>query len=205
MRPISVAYRTSQEFGSGATAGIAPNADPASGWAYYVHLYGNYQPHGHAGQDIACPVGTPVHAIEDGTVVYAGWTEDLPGSGAIRKWLFYWNFGGILTVIQHNGWLSAYAHQSTNDHVKVGDEVSRGQLIGLSGDTKTRTTKVAAHLHVEAIVYLDYRTDVARKIIYGRVDPSQFYTQGLAAQGTTTTTEDENERFIRELFGKEAL
>jgi len=185
MRPVSTEFEVSQEFGSGATAGVVANPDKNSGMGYYVWLYGDYQPYGHAGMDIACPIGTPIYAPADGTVLYAGWTEDLPGAGNIRKWLMYYNFGGILTVTQHNGWISAIAHQSTNDAVYAGMQVKEGQLIGKSGNTKTRTTYVAAHVHIEALVYNDYRTDVNNGIIYGRVNPAPFFG-GIAAQSDIT-------------------
>jgi len=195
MRPVSAEFEVSQEFGGGATAGVVANPDPNSGMGYYVWLYGNYQPFGHAGMDIACPIGTPVYAPADGEVLYAGWCEDLPGNGSVRKWLLYYNFGGIVTVIQHNGWISVIAHQSTNDAVYAGMQVKEGQLIGKTGNTKTRTTYVAAHVHIEALVFNDYRTDVANGIIYGRVNPAPFFG-GIAAQGTITpqsTTESEED------------
>jgi murein DD-endopeptidase MepM/ murein hydrolase activator NlpD len=151
---------------------------------YYVYLYGNYQPYGHAGMDIACPVGTPIYAPADGTVLYAGWVEDLPGTGPVRKWLLYYNFGGIVTVTQHNGWISVIAHQSDNNAVHAGMKVKEGQLIGKSGNTKTRTTTVAAHVHIEALVYMDYHTDVRNGVVYGRVDPTPYFG-AIAAQGTT--------------------
>ena len=137
-------------------------------------------------------------------MLFAGWSEDLPGSGPIRKWLFYHNFGGILTVIQHNGWISAIAHQSTNDAVYAGMQVKEGQLIGKSGNTKTRTSYVAAHVHIEALVYMDYRTDVSKGIIYGRVNPAPYFGT-IASQGTITKQEDEElsdtqvERIINEV------
>jgi len=195
MRPVSAEFEVSQEFGGGATAGVVANPDPNSGMGYYVWLYGNYQPFGHAGMDIACPIGTPVYAPADGEVLYAGWCEDLPGSGSVRKWLLYYNFGGIVTVIQHNGWISVIAHQSTNEAVYAGMQVKEGQLIGKTGNTKTRTTYVAAHVHIEALVFNDYRTDVSNGIIYGRVNPAPFFG-GIAAQGTITpqsTTESEED------------
>jgi len=195
MRPVSAEFEVSQEFGGGATAGVVANPDKNSGMGYYVWLYGNYQPFGHAGMDIACPIGTPVYAPADGEVLYAGWCEDLPGNGSVRKWLLYYNFGGIVTVIQHNGWISVIAHQSTNDAVYAGMHVKEGQLIGKTGNTKTRTSYVAAHVHIEALVYNDYRTDIRKGIIYGRVNPAPFFG-GIAAQGTitpqsSTTKEDE--------------
>jgi len=203
MRPVSAEFEVSQEFGGGATAGVVANPDQSSGMGYYVWLYGNYQPYGHAGMDIACPIGTPVYAPADGEVLYAGWCEDLPGNGSVRKWLLYYNFGGIVTVIQHNGWISVIAHQSTNDAVYAGMQVKEGQLIGKSGNTKTRTTYVAAHVHIEALVFNDYRTDVSNGIIYGRVNPAPFFG-GIAAQGTITpqaTTESE-EDFMGGLIDK---
>jgi len=179
---------TSQEFGSGATDGIRANPDRNSGMGYYVWLYGNYQPFGHAGKDLKAEIGTPIYAIDDGTVLYAGWAEDLPGSGPVRQWLFYYNFGGILTVIQHSWGISAIAHQSSNDEIEVGQRVKAGQLIGKSGNTKTRTETVEPHVHIEALVYMDYRTDVSRGIVYGRVDPTPYFGyQGIAAQAGTIT------------------
>lgn len=149
----------------------------------YVQMYGDYQPFGHAGLDIGAPIGTPIYAPADGVVLYAGWTEDLPGyPNEIRQWLMYWNFGGILTAIQHNGWVSFIAHQSNNDLVYPGMAVKEGQLIGYSGNTKTRTTTVAAHVHCEALVYMDYRTRPAEGIIYGRVDPRPYFGS-ISAQG----------------------
>jgi len=197
MRPVSAEFEVSQEFGGGATAGVVANPDQSSGMGYYVWLYGNYQPFGHAGMDIACPIGTPVYAPADGEVLYAGWCEDLPGNGSVRKWLLYYNFGGIVTVIQHNGWISVIAHQSTNDAVYAGMQVKEGQLIGKTGNTKTRTTYVAAHVHIEALVFNDYRTDVANGIIYGRVNPAPFFG-GVAAQGTITTTSEDEEMISKE-------
>jgi murein DD-endopeptidase MepM/ murein hydrolase activator NlpD len=185
MRPVAANFEVSQAFGGGATAGVVANPNQNSGMGYYVWLYGNYQPYGHAGMDIACPIGTPIYAPADGEVLYAGWTEDLPGSGSVRKWLLYYNFGGIVTVIQHDGWISVIAHQSTNDAVYAGMKVKEGQFIGKTGNTKTRTTYVAAHVHIEALVYMDYRTDVSKGIVYGRVNPEPFFG-AIAAQGSTT-------------------
>lgn len=183
MRPVTVEHIVSQYFAEMPTEGVAPSWTPNTpGW--YVRLYGNYQPFGHAGMDFKCPIGTPVHAIADGVVVWADWGYNLPGTGNIRKWLFYKNFPGILTVIQHDGWLSAYAHLSDNDAAPAGTTVKAGQLIGLSGDTGG----VAAHLHVEALVDLSYRTGGG--LIYGRTDPRKFFgSAAIAPQGDTKPKE----------------
>ncbi|WP_346927346.1 peptidoglycan DD-metalloendopeptidase family protein [uncultured Arthrobacter sp.] len=186
MRPVDSKFKDTQQFGSGATQGVKANSNPNSGMGYYVWLYGNYQPLGHAGLDIGCPIGTPIYAPADGTVLYAGWVEDLPGNGPVRKWLLYYNFGGIVTVTQHTGWISIIAHQSNNDYVKAGQRITEGQLIGLSGNTMTRKTTLAPHVHVEALVDLTYRSTGG--LIYGRTDPQKFFNSGISAQGSTTTT-----------------
>jgi len=84
----------------------------------------------HPGIDIADPVGTPIHAADGGTVRIAGWTGG------------YGNY----TCIQHTATLSTcYGHQSAI-HVRVGQSVSKGQVIGLVGSTGHST---GPHLHFE--------------------------------------------------------
>ncbi|WMS42411.1 peptidoglycan DD-metalloendopeptidase family protein [Acuticoccus sp. MNP-M23] len=70
------------------------------------------------GINLAVPAGTPVHAAENGTVIYAG--NELEGYGN-------------LILVQHEGdWVSAYAHNETLK-VSRGDKVSRGQSIASVG------------------------------------------------------------------------
>jgi murein DD-endopeptidase MepM/ murein hydrolase activator NlpD len=86
--------------------------------------------HAHTGQDFAAPIGTPVHALADGTIVFASY------DGAY----------GNKIAIQHAGTLVTwYAHLSAYK-VKLGDKVKAGQLIGLVGDTGNTT---GPHLHLE--------------------------------------------------------
>jgi murein DD-endopeptidase MepM/ murein hydrolase activator NlpD len=73
----------------------------------------------HAGVDIAVPSGTPIRAAGSGTVAIAGWVGG------------YGNY----TCIQHGGGIATcYGHQSRLG-VSVGQHVSQGQVIGLSGCT----------------------------------------------------------------------
>jgi murein DD-endopeptidase MepM/ murein hydrolase activator NlpD len=73
----------------------------------------------HPGIDIGVPSGTPIHAAAAGTVAIAG-----PESG-------YGNY----TCIDHGGGLSTcYAHQESIS-VSVGQQVSQGQVIGISDCT----------------------------------------------------------------------
>lgn len=83
-----------------------------------------YRPH--HGVDYAAPIGTPVHSVADGTVIFAGW--DRGGGGNTLK-------------IKHAGNLeTGYLHlKSFAKGIKVGTRVSQGQLIGYVGSTGSST------------------------------------------------------------------
>jgi murein DD-endopeptidase MepM/ murein hydrolase activator NlpD len=84
----------------------------------------------HPGIDIGVPSGTPIHAADAGRVAIAGWVSG------------YGNY----TCIQHTASLSTcYGHQSSIQ-VSVGQNVSQGQVIGLSGCTGLC---FGPHLHFE--------------------------------------------------------
>jgi murein DD-endopeptidase MepM/ murein hydrolase activator NlpD len=93
----------------------------------------------HQGLDYRVPTGTPVAAMNDGTILLA-------------RFLY---FEGNCVVIDHGqGLLTLYFHMSELK-VKEGDPVKRGQLIGLSGGTGRAT---GPHLHVAVrwqATYLD--------------------------------------------------
>lgn len=72
------------------------------------------------GIDIAAPAGTAIHAAADGVVAYAG------DKVAV--------FGGLMLINHGGGWVSAYGHASRVDVVR-GQKVTKGQIIGLSGDS----------------------------------------------------------------------
>jgi murein DD-endopeptidase MepM/ murein hydrolase activator NlpD len=83
----------------------------------------------HLGLDFRVPSGTPVAAMNGGTVLLA-------------RFLYY---EGNFVVIDHGqGLLTLYLHLS-EFKVKEGDTVKRGQEIGLSGGTGRAT---GPHLHV---------------------------------------------------------
>jgi murein DD-endopeptidase MepM/ murein hydrolase activator NlpD len=93
----------------------------------------------HQGLDFRVPAGTPVAAVNSGRVILA-------------QPLF---FEGNCVVIDHGqGLLTLYLHLSKFS-VKQGDDVSKGQEIGLSGGTGRAT---GPHLHLAVRwqgVYLD--------------------------------------------------
>jgi murein DD-endopeptidase MepM/ murein hydrolase activator NlpD len=83
----------------------------------------------HWGLDFRVPTGTPVEAMNDGTVLLA-------------RLLYY---EGNFVVLDHGqGLLTIYMHLS-EFKVKEGDQVKRGQVIALSGGTGRAT---GPHLHV---------------------------------------------------------
>lgn len=89
-----------------------------------------YRPH--HGIDYAAPVGTPVSAIGDGTVIFAG-----------SKGQY-----GNLVIIKHlKGYKTYYGHLSKIKRgIKKGTKVSQGQIIGYVGSTGLAT---GPHLHYE--------------------------------------------------------
>jgi septal ring factor EnvC (AmiA/AmiB activator) len=88
----------------------------------------------HNGIDIAVPTGTNVYATAYGVVSFAGWN----------------NGGyGFLVIIEHEyDYITYYAHNS-RVLVSAGDEVSRGQVIALSGNSGRSLTP---HVHYEVRV-----------------------------------------------------
>jgi murein DD-endopeptidase MepM/ murein hydrolase activator NlpD len=85
----------------------------------------------HNGIDIAGPVGTPVHAAQSGTVVYAGY--HLGG------------YGYLVKILHPNGLMTLYAH-GYGIYVSQGQTVSQGQVIMSRGNTGWST---GPHLHFE--------------------------------------------------------
>ncbi|MBT2188960.1 M23 family metallopeptidase [Sphingobium nicotianae] len=84
----------------------------------------------HAGLDLAVAYGTPIYAVTDGRVSYAGW------HGGHGKYVRLEHAGGIG---------SGYGHMS-RIAVAAGQTVRRGQVIGYVGSTGLST---GPHLHYE--------------------------------------------------------
>jgi murein DD-endopeptidase MepM/ murein hydrolase activator NlpD len=84
----------------------------------------------HYGEDLVAQIGAPIHASNDGTIVIAG----------------CYPIRGCLTGINHGaGLVSTYFHQS-KILVKIGQRISKGELIGLAGKTGFAN---GPHLHIE--------------------------------------------------------
>ena len=106
------------------------------------HEYNQYVPPGraHTGIDYACPAGTKILAGADGTVMAAG-----GGSTGF----------GLHVIIRHTDDLATlYAHLDSIS-VSVGQYVSQGDVIGLSGSSGDTT---GPHLHFEVRTKWDDKT-----------------------------------------------
>jgi len=124
------------------------------------------QPNGHTGKDYAVALNTPIKASADGTVVWADWATKLSAS---NKWWIAPAYAGICVVIDHgNGFLTLYAHLNSTP-LNIGNRVSQGQQIGLSGSTGLST---GPHLHFEVLGWplQPYNG------FYGRLNPDKYLT-----------------------------
>lgn len=107
-----------------AQAAAAPAPEGRFPWPVRGHVvgaYGNAPGGGHNdGINIAAPLGTPVRAIDGGTVVYSG--NEVKG------------YGNIVLIRHANGWISAYAHLD-DVSVRQGETISPGQVIAKVGNS----------------------------------------------------------------------
>ena len=118
---------------SGSLSRFIPSGRPVDGWIT-AGFEGKSTPskERHEGIDIAAPKGSLVKAAADGTVLFAGWDDDL----------------GNLVAIDHGGYfVTRYGHNS-KVLVRKGDRVWKGQAIALVGSTGRST---APHLHFEVL------------------------------------------------------
>lgn len=105
----------------------------------------------HHGIDLAQGEGTPILAAYSGTVEVAQF--GVKGSG-------FGGYGNVVVINHHNGFWTLYGHLS-KINVKVGDQVQRGQVIGLEGNTGF---SFGSHLHFE----------IKKSLIGGQVDPNDY-------------------------------
>ena len=102
------------------TSGYGVRSDPFRGSAAM-----------HPGIDLAGPMGTPIYATADGTVLRSGWTSG--------------GYGNLIEVDHGRGIATRYGHLS-QVLVRAGQHITRGQLIARMGSTGRST---GSHLHYE--------------------------------------------------------
>lgn len=108
------------------------NGVVTSGVGWRVDPFGSGKFVFHRGIDIAVPVGTPVHTIRTGRVVFAG---DHQGHGST-------------VIVEHvNGDRTLYGHNSVV-RVHTGDAVESGEVVAFSGNTGRST---GPHVHFERL------------------------------------------------------
>lgn len=106
----------------------------------------------HYGVDVAAPIGTPIQAVSDGTVIEAG-----PASG----------FGLWLRLRHTDGTVTVYGHIN-RALAKVGQKVKAGDEIAEVGN---RGKSTGPHLHLE--IWPQGRRDL-------RVDPAVWFKRHKA-------------------------
>lgn len=128
-------------------------------WYNYISGYYGYRKNPstgneelHRGLDIAVPTGTKVYATHDGTVTTATYDS------------YYGNY----VVIEKDGYTTKYAHMDRLS-VNAGQEVTKGTVIGTTGNTGSST---GSHLHIECLYNGEYYNplfyfDVGTKTLYG--------------------------------------
>lgn len=137
---------------------------------------------GHNGLDLAAPIGTPVFAADDGTIVFEGWGQNNSWMGVPAGICIIENVGGVYV---------GYAHLN-GTVINKGDVVTKGQLIGYVGETGAAT---GPHLHFEVIgMPPQFNNGYA-----GRLEPTQFIEQA-----STNATVDEVKQAYRDILGREA-
>lgn len=112
--------------GGGAIASVGDLQWPSNTpqWSTYAR---------HWGLDIPAPLGSPIYAPADGTVIWAGWSWES-------------TYGNIVRIYHDGlGLQTACAHMS-NIAVSNGDHVTKGQVIGYTGSTGNST---GPHVHFE--------------------------------------------------------
>ena len=108
---------------------------PIEGMHFFTPLKGvvsqGYDPAVHPYVDITAPAGSVIKATLDGTVIFAGWSDDSGHTIQIQ------HDGDIVSIYKHNEKLLK----------KVGDKVTAGAPIALVGNSGELTT--GDHLHFE--------------------------------------------------------
>ncbi|MGF1468143.1 MAG: LysM peptidoglycan-binding domain-containing protein [Sandaracinaceae bacterium] len=99
------------------------------GW--FVRGYGSGEGHYHLAVDIMGRIGWNVRAAAAGIVAYAG--NEVPG------------YGNMVLVVHPGGWVTMYAHNSTN-LVVAGQRVPKGGILGEVGSTGISR---GPHVHFE--------------------------------------------------------
>lgn len=127
-------------------------------YGYRTHpKYGYWRMH--EGIDLSAPIGTPVYATGNGIVSQSQWRS---------------GYGQLIEINHGFGYKSRYGHLSKR-HVKAGDSVIRGEVIGEVGNTGVSS---GPHLHYE----VRFRGNTVNPIHYFNKDMSPEAYKALMEQ-----------------------
>lgn len=124
----------------------------------------------HEGVDLRAAVGTPVRAVADGVVTYVA--TDKNEAGDIKG---YGHYIRIRHGAKPHQWDSFYAHLRELPALRQGARVTKGQVIGYSGNTGNSS---GPHLHFEVRLVDEsgrWDFDAPGAIYNGCVDPVAFF------------------------------
>ena len=128
--------------------------------------YNGYGLPGHEGIDLRAPLDSEVRSVWWGEVTLVG------------EGIAYGNQVRIKHTIRGNEYESIYAHFSEPSHLKVGDRVSRGQVIGKADSTGNST---GSHLHFGLKQYTGEKPDTywQNKFSWPHnlIDPTPFFKE----------------------------
>ena len=115
--------------------GAKPRPLPLEGRHFFSPVKGvvsrPYDPVQHPYVDISAPAGSLVMTVLDGTVVFAGWSDEM----------------GYIIGVQHEGDLLTFYQHNQKLLKEVGDKVKAGTSIALVGNTGSASA--GDHLHFE--------------------------------------------------------
>ncbi|MBD3807102.1 MAG: peptidoglycan DD-metalloendopeptidase family protein [Epsilonproteobacteria bacterium] len=151
--------------------------------------YGRYHPvlhyvRPHFGTDFGVKRGTPVMAIGDGVVMFAGYKG---------------GYGNVVKIQHGGGYISLYAHLD-GFRANVGDRVSRGDVIAYSGNTGTSS---GPHLHLG--IYLNNSPINPMSVIGKESSPVDFILDRVADVVSTKTYETKKIPIVNAIKYREML
>lgn len=154
-----IGTKTEESFGM-------PYIDAAHGGYDYsvTQDYGGSNNHG--GIDFGVWYGAPIVAVMSGTVIYAYNEGDLPTSD------LRWTYGTYVVIKHENGTCSYYAHLKSRT-VSVGDKVSKGDIVGYSGNTG-RVSPAPTAENPLAGTHLHFEIRVWKGSTYVKADPKNY-------------------------------
>ncbi len=89
----------------------------------------------HDGIDFVNKIGTPIHAVADGKIIYKGWMK---------------GYGNVVEIKHKEGYTTLYGHMKGFAHIRIGQYVKQGKTIGYLGNTGLST---GPHLHFGVLHY----------------------------------------------------